>query len=58
MQKLIHTILGLLIFSSVALAQPRFSKADFAVGKVAVDANVESILPSLGKPVRSDLLKQ
>ena len=54
MEKLIRTIPWLLAFSSVAFAQPRFTKSDFAVGTIAVDAKIESILPTLGAPVRVD----
>ena len=56
MKRLNHTILCLFAISSFALAQPRLTKADFAVGKIAVDANIESLLPSLGKPTKLDSL--
>jgi hypothetical protein len=56
MKKLSYAILCLSAISNFALAQPRLTKADFAVGKVAVDANIGSVLHSLGKPTKLDSL--
>jgi len=52
-----NTFLALLALSSLTFAQPRFTKADFAIGKIAVDAKIESILPYLGKPIKIDSIE-
>ena len=57
MKTLKHTFLALLVLSGITLAQPRFTKADFAIGKIAVDAKIESVLPYLGKPTKIDSIE-